>query len=359
MFEDKPSFDSFSYRYVLSENLPCHSFIEKHIVFPALRAVKGEYGVDVQELAYGNIPYLEEGRIPYILYGPINPSQILLEEKEYIRQLGRLANVKINVISAYSLENDYDAQEYLFKEANVVKKLTDDLNVNVIYPDTIYKDQNLRSVDFEDIRDNIICETVRVKYMPNRVKEDVFIDSKTKDIIGRMSALFKRYHLWHRDTTDGALLLKDSKNQIFISQAKTDKTQMEAQHFSLVRKFNVSDNTISFSGEKIPSSDSPELLSLYSLLQENFSLGVHFHCNEITRSNRFNTYKTKEKIEYGKFLSGKIIYDELIRINSNWLILLEHGILWVGNSCEEFEEFVVKTLRLNAKLIKRKKSSKV
>ena len=43
-----------------------------------------------------------------------------------------------------------------------------------------------------------------------------------------------------------------------------------------------------------------------------------------------------------------MIYDENKHKVDNWLILLEHGVLWWGDSLDKFESFLTETLGLQA-----------
>ena len=149
--------------------------------------------------------------------------------------------------------------------------------------------------------------------------------------------------------TDGAIML-NTRSGWLVSQTKTEKVFIEPMDFSLMIGSNSEKNTITYAGYKLPSSDAPEYAQLIKYYEEAGmdlpNMIVHFHHPTLTRSDEFPENTTEEELEYGVFESGDIIFEELQKRDTNWLVLKNHGLLWLGNSVEEFEEFLENTLEL-------------
>ena len=346
-YKAKPTLEEFSY-YLVENTAHVHSApVLQEFVLPAIAQVKEEYAIEFTVLRYGEVPHDET--YSYVLYVATNPLTMSTEEHKYLRKLGSVAHV--NVVSAFPLEDGQDTEIYT-RNSHKIPLWAAELGVNVIYPDNIVTDLGVRTVDQEDIQDNIICETVRVKYSPvvssDHSLDDVrMVHKEYQETIEQLRSLYDTQGLWHRDRTDGALMMRTDRG-FLVSQTKTDKTTMTAEQFSVVDGWDVGMNEVSYAGSKIPSSDAPEFLVFAELLAQKGNtptLFIHFHHNGTTRGDRFREYVTSMKIEYGQFFSGTQIFEEAERVGGQWLILREHGILWWGDTVEEFEDFIIRTLK--------------
>lgn len=192
---------------------------------------------------------------------------------------------------------------------------------------------------YEGIRESNPDTAFRLEKAQKEAEQDI---EEIRSIMGK-------YGLYHRSKTDGAVVVRTEEGWL-VSQTKTDKTSLRPEEFSLVLSADKDANKIRFEGSKLPSSDCPELVEALGMLEssEKEVLAIHFHHNETTRGTRFLSHTTRKALEYGRFESGAKIVQEFGRMNSNWIILREHGILWVGKSPEEFEKFVSETLGINA-----------
>jgi hypothetical protein len=134
-----------------------------------------------------------------------------------------------------------------------------------------------------------------------------------------------------------------------ISQVKTNKTAMTGSSFSLINGYDPTANTINYTGERLPSSDSPEFLVLADTLRQStdhrapYDVLVHFHHNDTVRSGKHERTTTPDVLEYGRFDSGQDMFDDWkkldIGINSG-MILREHGVVWLGNGAPNFEDYI-------------------
>lgn len=349
-YETNVQVDDFTYYLVFNEQHSHASYMREKLFNPALFHVRETYDIFFETIPFGTLP--EDTTYTYILYGPTDPLSMAPEEKTYLEKLVKLAEAKVNIVSVFDLEHGNDSQEYK-EHSSSIPSLANELGVNVIFPDNILEDIGIRTVDKEDIQDNIVCETIRAKYtaIKDTALEDSTIASQENHTgdIEYIRKLYDIYHLWHRDATDGAVLIRTDSGYL-ISQTKTDKTVMRADDFSFVTDFNEEERIVYYSGKKIPSSDGPEYLVLSKLFEKKGvspKYIIHFHHNESTRGDIFTNHCTSRKIEYGQFSSGYKIFDEITQIRDNWLVLLEHGILWWGDELQSFETFLTDTLKLS------------
>lgn len=345
-YSRKYDVSEFKYFYAANESNKFKDIIDSEIIRPALVNVKSRYNINFTQLEPGDIPHVENN---YVLYGPTNILNLSEKEKNYLSELSKVSFV--NVVSAYELENEGDDTESYKLNQDKIPLISKELGVNVIYPDNLLRD--VRTVDSNDVMDNIICETIRIKYNPivdESVSnlEFVNIKNRVQNEIDQISGIYKKYKLWHRAPTDGAILIIDSGN-ILISQTKTNKVKLNIKDFSLITGFDVSKNVLTYIGERLPSSDGPEFITFLDMIKSDNQSPryiFHFHKNEIIRAERFEKALTKSKIEYGRFESGVKMFDEIGNVHNNYLLLREHGIVWWGDSLDQFEGFLNITLGL-------------
>jgi len=334
-YQTKPQISDFTYYLIWDDEKLHGEYLRKRLVQPALDKIKEQYNFVFKEIKKGELP--DDSNFTYVLFGPTNPLKFSAEEKTYLKRLSSLAEAKVNVISVYQDDNA--------EIENVdIPKVAQELGINIIYPDNLIEDIKVRTVDQEDIKDNIVCETIRVKYEPvfdESISENELrtIKDEYEDDIEVIRTLYKKYCLWHRASTDGAVAIQTKKG-VLVSQTRTGKNSMTTENFSLVTGFFAETNQIIYSGNKIPSSDSPEFLVFLNFFKQRPKYLIHFHKNEVIRNPKFEEHLTKEKIEYGKFESGEKMFRELNQAFSNSLLLREHGIVWWGDELSAFTKYV-------------------
>ena len=324
----------------------------------------------------------------YALLGPVdlsNPDHLERVSSfcESVRTAGK--DVRIN------LANFFDNRRP--PEAQAVQEFDRNNGCNTIFADA--ESGNLRYVTANDIVENIKCETVRALYKATRVNDRLSeytyreaLNRNTEDI-KKITGIFDRYGLFHRARTDGAIAINEPldtpgwRGVTLITQTKTDKTQLLPEDFSLVLPRNPlegltawepreAENEVVFIGEKLPSSDAPEILQFSEIYygkntgqwwpdpsndqqaQRAPRLVIHFHHPTWTRSDNLSeAWTTDKEIPYGQFESGKEIFEEFLRKSSGaindlriggtgrGLRLKNHGFFWTGDTPEQFEKFVV------------------
>ncbi|NTU47342.1 hypothetical protein HGA88_07010 [Candidatus Roizmanbacteria bacterium] len=350
---------SFTYNSAIPYGEGVSELVDSTILTPAFAEVKSRYGISVNRLNWGEVPASDE-KTPYFLLGPINPLLLKDEDKDYIEKLAQVPNAKVNIVTAFPYGMFGDTRDYRQRAESDIPKFDQKLGVNSIFADTtdaLY--HGIRTVSARDVADNIVCETIRVKYNPIRDKSlrsaleyQQFNHSQE---IEQVRAIIEQRRLWHRAPTDGAIVIKVPEGYL-VSQTHTDKTNMDSANFSLVSQTKSVDNEVVYEGDKLPSSDSPEFLVAANCLfgSDLPVIGIHYHYNPITRGGHFPEMVTSQVIEYGRFESAEPIQQEFMRRygqgleetvlerNGAWLILREHGVIWFGQSVEQFDRFVLK-----------------
>lgn len=349
-FETQPNPEQFSYNLLLGEAVDPVQVRITGYALEAVETVRKTYDINVQ--VFTELSKLERNiresqallKTPYVLFAGINigDQSVLAKTKLNISSLKSIDRTsRINIASWFNLKTEQIARN--------IPNFDHENGINTIFADEIFGSSKL--ISLQDIIDNIVCETIRAKVRMHRDSaldtELVVSEEHFSYDIEKLRMLFTKYKLYHRGPTDGAVAftLPDS-SYIFGTSTKTNKTHMTQDDYSI---YGSNDGqSLQFSGKKIPSSDSPELLSLASKFKYSKqtlpSLFIHFHHPVATRSQQLALMQTNQEIEYGRFESGDKIYHELKRLNSNWLILRNHGFLWTGSSIIEFEQWIKSTL---------------
>jgi hypothetical protein len=338
--------------YVINPRSAHGDWALRAIVRPAFRALRADYGIAVEALAYHDVPAPRPGLITYVIYGPTDPLLMTAEEKVYLATLAA-SGVRTNVISAYDLTPDGADRPGYERAATIVPELCDELDVNAIYPDELDRCRNIRTNTWQDLYTNVIGETIRLKYSPARSLDPA--DFAVRERLGaehageiaELARLHREHHLWQRKPwTDGSILFAHD-SYWYVSQTLTDKTMMTAADFDLVSSYDEGQQALTYTGPRLPSSDAPEYMMLSTLLSMHGRrprLIVHFHHRELTRGRRHRELVTAATVECGRFAAGRQFFTELRVRRSDWLIIREHGMVWVGDSTAEFEQFCHRVL---------------
>jgi hypothetical protein len=339
-FTEQPRPSDFSYQYILVPGTHTDYF-EEAIFQPAFHEVQERYGIHMKPLSWGYMPPTD--RVPYVLLGPVNPLAMNAEDVTYVSGLGRFPQARVNRVTVFPYPENEDYKRHA---ATDIPAQDRQFGINTIFPDAIDPDHGIRTVTARDVADNIVCETVRLKYRAVRdVSQDA--ESTVKDAqqkhtedITDAQRIFREYGLWHRSPTDGMLAFRTDQGYL-ISQTKTDKSSMTPDDFSLVTSMSPATNEVTYTGKKVPSSDVEFFGALDAL---PYSMAIHFHHNATTRNPRFSAHVSENVIEYGRFESSELILKEVERTGSNSLLLKEHGWVWFGESINMFESFVTNDL---------------
>ncbi|MET7419456.1 hypothetical protein [Dactylosporangium sp. NPDC005555] len=336
------------YCYVLNPASPHSAWALREIIEPAFRALHRDYGVTAEPLAYGDLPEHHPGGVTYVIYGPTNPLLMPDEERHYLAALAA-TGARTNVISAYPLTDGNEDGPGYAAARTAVPELCDALDVNAIYPDHLDLTMRLRTNTWQDVYVNAIGETVRVKYHPTQSSDPgdrTVLDRLRLEHAGEVAELariHRDHHLWQRQPyTDGSIMFTHDGHWL-VSQTVTDKSRMTSADYDLITSFDEGLQSLTYTGERLPSSDAPEFLMLSGLLgmhERRPRLIVHFHHRELTRGPRFRDLVSDARIEGGRFAAGRHFFRELRQKSTNWFIIREHGMVWTGDSVAEFDDYV-------------------
>ncbi|MFI5915834.1 hypothetical protein [Dactylosporangium sp. NPDC051541] len=325
----------------------------REIVRPAFLALRAELGLSVEALPYQELPAPRPDLITYVLYGPTDPLLMCDEEKAYLAALAA-SGVRTNLISAYDLAVDGTDRPGYERAATLVPDLCDELDVNAIFPDRLDRCRNIRTNTWQDVYTNVIGETIRLKYTPARSLEpgDFAVrhrlGAEHAGEIAELARLHREHRLWQRKPwTDGSIVFAHD-GYWYVSQTLTDKTAMTAADFDLITSYDEGQQALTYTGPRLPTSDAPEYLMLSTLLSmhgQRPRLIVHFHHRELTRGRRYRDLVTDGTVECGRFAAGRRFFTELRGRRSDWFIIREHGMVWIGDSTAEFEQFCRRVLR--------------
>jgi hypothetical protein len=338
--------------YVINPRSRHGDWALREIVRPAFRALRSEHGLSVEPLAFGRLPAPRPGLITYVVYGPTDPLLMSRDEKVYLSALAA-AGVRTNVVSAYELAPDGSDRPGYDRARTAVPELCDELDINVLYPDELDRRHGIRTNTWQDVYVNVIGETIRVKYTPTRSLHPADtavwrrLGAGHAGEIAELARLHREHRLWQRKPwTDGSILFAHD-GYWFVSQTVTDKTLMTAADFDLVTSYDEGRRAVTYTGPRLPSSDAPEYLLLSTLLSMHGRrprLIVHFHHRELTRGPHHRELVTAGTVECGQFAAGRRFFAELRAKSTDWLIIREHGMVWIGDSVAEFEQFARRVL---------------
>ncbi len=338
--------------YVINPESPHGEWALCEIIRPAFRALGADYGITVAALAYGEVPAPRHDVVTYVIYGPTNPLEMPLAEQAYLASLAA-TGIKTNVISAYPLTPAGTDRPGYERARTVVPDLCDALDINAIYPDDLDQVRGIRTNNWQDVYVNVIGETIRIKYQPTRSLDPDDLAARARlqrehvGDVSELARLYREHHLWQRKPyTDGSVMFTHDGHW-FVSQTMTDKTLMTVDDFDLVTSFDEGTRGITYAGPRLPSSDAPEFLTLSGLMAMHGRrprLILHFHHRELTRGPRYRELVTDSTMEGGHFTTGRQYHTELRRRDTDWFIVREHGMVWVGDSTAEFEDFCVRVV---------------
>ncbi|MEV6927817.1 hypothetical protein AB0M46_25410 [Dactylosporangium sp. NPDC051485] len=347
-YTHKPSAADVHCYYVVHPSSPHGEWALEAVLRPAFRALLADYGIAAVRLEFGDVPPVRPDAVTYLVYGPTDPLEMSSAEREYLAALAA-EGIRTNVISAYALTPSGADRPGYEAARTVVPALCDELGINALYPDEIDRVRGIRTNTWQDVYINAIGETIRVKYRPTESLEsdDAQVRGRLRREhaadVAELARLHREFHLWQRKPyTDGSIMFPHD-GYWFVSQTMTDKTRMTSDDYDLITSFDEGLRGITYAGPRLPSSDSPEFLMLSSLMSMHGRrprLIVHFHHRELTRGPRYRDLVTDTTIEGGQFAAGRLFFGELRRRGTDWFIIREHGMVWVGNSVGEFGAFV-------------------
>lgn len=302
----------------------------------------------------------EADKIHYFLFGLIDPLRIDEQFKKQLQEAQATPNSRVNIAMIYEAKNVRAASE-------AILQLDKELGTNTIYQDNVitFGGHEYLTISSIDAADNMVCETFRVKYKTIRKTDKsslMQLKEAREEVWGKVQAMqniYTQHTLWHRSPYDGAFMFL-TKHGWLTTATRTPKDTITKTDLSLILNFDEASETITYAGDRLPSSDLPEFLVLVdrneqALAAEGEDTPVikymaHFHKNEITRNPKFMKYAVPF-YRYGVPESGHRFADELLKASKatdginihgkgRGFIILEHGVVRLGVKLSHFEGFL-------------------
>jgi len=212
--------------------------------------------------------------------------------------------------------------------------------VNFLRPDRT--ECGWQIVSDQKIAENSVCDSVRIKYIPNRLRGPLHLSCREQSYFRHASDLFTRFHLYHRSASDGYFLLRRPEG-FLITATKTYKDRFDPDRIAWVRAYQRQTNTLDYQGAHLPSSDAVEAAVV---LQQVPDLGalLHFHASDRwTRNPAFAHLRLVPELPYGEPELGERLAEAIgARHSDGFLIMAEHGeVFWARQPQAEARIFAV------------------
>lgn len=253
-------------------------------------------------------------------------------DEEFVRVL---KETSAKGFTSCSVAFSYDNYDHAIKYEVKIKKAKENLgklnSFNLIRPNTYSFDKFISSN--QKLVDNIICDTIRIKYSCNRLSDESIVQhipEYVKRFFNEASDNYMKHSMFHRSDTDGYFAIRYDED-IYITATKTPKINLDLNRIVKIHAYDRKTNTITFSGEYIPSSDAVEACVIF-YSNNNVDELIHTHDSvNFTRNNRaLETYPVIDEMPYGEPELGDEITQAWKKHNSNIVLMKEHGEVFIG-----------------------------
>ena len=200
----------------------------------------------------------------------------------------------------------------------------------IVYPEI--SSERVTMAPIEKIADTVFSNLAKIRYESERID----INDEYKKLIEENHAEFRRIgeSLVDLDLTRGSAgcLSKKVKEGYLVSSTGVHVGNLSSEELTLVK--GRAGEKVMWQGYKEPSSETPLLLELYSLMPKTNAI-IHSHCPRITYDYGMQqSYASEEYVRYGVFgESNKII--NVLRRNNGFGILRLHGEVSAGDSLDD------------------------
>ena len=200
----------------------------------------------------------------------------------------------------------------------------------IVYPEISL--ERVTMAPIEKIADTIFSILAKIRYESERI-----------DINDEYTKLIEEHHAEFRiigeslvnlDLTQGSAgcLSKKVKEGYLVSSTGAHVGSLSQEELTLIKRRT--NEKVIWQGYKEPSSETPLLLELYSLIPKSNAI-IHSHCPRITYDYRMQqSYASEEYVRYGTFREANKIIN-VLRKNNGFGILRLHGEISVGDSLDD------------------------
>jgi len=200
----------------------------------------------------------------------------------------------------------------------------------IVYPEISL--ERVTMAPIEKIADTVFSNLAKIRYESERID----INDEYTKLIKENHAEFRRIggSMVDLDLTRGSAgcLSKRVKGGYIVSSTGAHVGSLSPKELTLVKRRT--GEKIMWRGYKEPSSETPLLLELYSLIPKTNAI-IHSHCSRMTYDHRMQqSYASEEYVRYGIFgEANKII--NVLRKNNGFGILRLHGEISADKSLDD------------------------
>jgi hypothetical protein len=247
-------------------------------------------------------------------------------------------------INSLSMAFMYKTYEEMYSYRELVEKLKNISNdkVNFLLPDETDNKNGYLYVSEQKILDNAVCDTVRIKYIPQKSGDNITeIIQNYKNYFLQISSYFQKYSLYHRSPSDGFISLRINEG-ILITSTKTPKVNLDLSRISLIHSYCPKTNVLIYSGKYLPSSDSVEAITAYDSCIDIKSI-IHTHAS--IRYTRNSIYLNKIKVHtktYGTYELGLDISNNIKHYLDDFFIMKDHGEIFALRNEQNLDDIGLK-----------------
>jgi len=232
----------------------------------------------------------------------------------------------LQLFDTVSLAFIYDSTEEMERAGREIERLKNRWNgrVNFLRPD-VQRGGRLQ-VSEQKILDNAVCDSVRVKYIPDQKKDRVPADlrEEVRPFFMAASYFYQRYALYHRDVHDGYFACR-TQDGFAITATKTNKVVFDDARIVIVHNYDERRNILTYTGPFLPSSDAVEA---YFVFANHPTVQTVVHTHASVRWTRNRRYAQRIKVPpspYGTPDTGRQVAIALAETPDGFVIMAEHG----------------------------------
>jgi hypothetical protein len=250
---------------------------------------------------------------------------IVLTQRAYDAALVERLAATLEVVDSASVAFEYQNAQDMLSAAGPIEldKIRTSDRINFLRPDI---DHPTCRVSAGKIAENVVCDSVRIKYRPHQISSKVptSILESTREFFEEASSMYSSLRLFHRSPTDGYFAARTEAG-IAITATKTDKVSFDYNRVSLIHAYDQQSNTLHFSGPYLPSSDAVEGSILFSLRPALTTI-IHTHASlRFTRNPSYADRVLVPRLPYGEPELGFAVSRALDAVGDGFVIMDDHG----------------------------------
>jgi len=205
-------------------------------------------------------------------------------------------------------------------------------NVSIVWPESIYlPDGTLEKVTmapWEKIIDTVFHKYQKIRYESQKIDDDIsdIVENNFSEFFTFGKELQENHYL----NGSSGFLAKRLPEGILVTSTGSYVGDLAKCNLSLIRDW--SSHVVSWSGERLPSSETPLILEIFDRYSNN-NLIIHGHCRDITYNPKLIKYHSSEYLKYGQW--GELFKIDQILDKYQSGIMKLHGEIILANDFNE------------------------